>query len=48
MLGNPAVTGAIVGARRPEQVRGVAGAAGFRLSAREVAEIEAFFGKVAA
>jgi hypothetical protein len=29
-------------------VRGVAGAAEFRLSQREVAEIEAFFAKVAA
>jgi aryl-alcohol dehydrogenase-like predicted oxidoreductase len=48
VLHNPAVTGAIVGARRPEQVRGVVGAAEFRLSPREVAEIEAFFAKVAA
>lgn len=48
VLRNPAVTGAIVGARRPDQVRGVAGAAGFRLSPHEVAEIEAFVAKVAA
>jgi aryl-alcohol dehydrogenase-like predicted oxidoreductase len=48
VLHNPAVTGAIVGARRPEQVRGVVGAAGFRLTPRELAEIEAFFAKVAA
>ena len=48
VLHNPAVTGAIVGARKPGQVRGVAGAAEFRLSPREVAEIEAFFVKVAA
>jgi aryl-alcohol dehydrogenase-like predicted oxidoreductase len=48
VLHNPAVTGAIVGARRPGQVRGVTGAAGFRLSPREVAEIETFFTKVAA
>jgi aryl-alcohol dehydrogenase-like predicted oxidoreductase len=48
VLRNPAVTGAIVGARRPGQVRGVAGAAEFHLSPREVAEIEAFFAKVAA
>ena len=48
VLHNPAVTGAIVGARRPGQVRGVVGAAEFRLSPREVAEIEAFFAKVAA
>jgi aryl-alcohol dehydrogenase-like predicted oxidoreductase len=48
VLHNPAVTGAIVGARRPGQVRGVAGAAEFRLSPEEAAEIEAFFTKVAA
>lgn len=42
VLRNPAVTGAIVGARRPDQVRGVAGAAEFRLNPREIAEIEAF------
>jgi aryl-alcohol dehydrogenase-like predicted oxidoreductase len=48
VLHNPAVTGAIVGARRPGQLRGVAGAAEFRLSPREVAEIEAFVTKVAA
>jgi aryl-alcohol dehydrogenase-like predicted oxidoreductase len=48
VLHNPAVTGAIVGARRPDQVRGVVGAAEFRLSPREVAEIEAFFALVAA
>jgi aryl-alcohol dehydrogenase-like predicted oxidoreductase len=48
VLHNPAVTGAIVGARRPGQVRGVAGAAELRLSQREVAEIEAFFAKEAA
>ena len=43
VLRHPAVTGAIVGARRPGQFKGVAGAAEFRLSPREVAEIEAFF-----
>jgi aryl-alcohol dehydrogenase-like predicted oxidoreductase len=48
VLRDPAVTGAIVGARRPDQVRGVVGAAEFRLSPREVAEIEAFFDRVAA
>jgi aryl-alcohol dehydrogenase-like predicted oxidoreductase len=48
VLHNPAVTGAIVGARRPGQVRGVAGAAELRLGARELAEIDAFFAKVAA
>jgi aryl-alcohol dehydrogenase-like predicted oxidoreductase len=48
VLRHPAVTGAIVGARRPGQVQGVVGAAEVRLSAREVAEIEAFFAKAAA
>jgi aryl-alcohol dehydrogenase-like predicted oxidoreductase len=43
-----AVTGAIVGARRPEQVRGLSGAAEFRLSARELAEIEGFVTQVTA
>jgi aryl-alcohol dehydrogenase-like predicted oxidoreductase len=40
VLHNPAVTGAIVGARRPEQVRGVVGAAEFQLTPEERAEIE--------
>jgi aryl-alcohol dehydrogenase-like predicted oxidoreductase len=48
VLNNPAVTGAIVGARRPDQVRGVVGAADLHLSPREVAEIDSFFAKVAA
>jgi aryl-alcohol dehydrogenase-like predicted oxidoreductase len=48
VLHNPAITGAIVGARRPGQVRGVVGAAEFRLSPREVAEIGGFFAKEAA
>jgi aryl-alcohol dehydrogenase-like predicted oxidoreductase len=48
VLRNPAVTGAIVGARRPGQVRGVVGAGELRLSPHEVVEIEAFFAKVAA
>src|SRR5947209_8389878 len=48
VLRHPAVTGAIVGARRPDQVAGVVGAAEFRLSPRERAEIEAFFDRVAA
>jgi aryl-alcohol dehydrogenase-like predicted oxidoreductase len=48
VLHNPAVTGAIVGARRPDQVRGVVGAAEYRLSPREVAEIDAFSGRAAA
>jgi aryl-alcohol dehydrogenase-like predicted oxidoreductase len=45
VLNNPAVTGAIVGARRPGQVRGVVGAGEFRLNPRELAEIDAFFAK---
>ena len=48
VLRDPAVTGAIVGARRPDQVRGVTGAAEFRLSPRELAEIEAFFARAVA
>jgi aryl-alcohol dehydrogenase-like predicted oxidoreductase len=47
VLYHSAVTGAIVGARRPGQVRGVAGAAEFRLSPREVAEIEAVYAEAA-
>jgi aryl-alcohol dehydrogenase-like predicted oxidoreductase len=45
VLHNPAVTGAIVGARRPGQMKGIVGAAGFWLSPSEVAEIKAFFAK---
>jgi len=41
-LRRPEVTGAIVGMRSPAQVDGVIGAAGFRLSESEVAEIAAF------
>ena len=40
VLRNPAVTGAIVGARRPGQIRGVAGADEVRLSEKDVAELE--------
>lgn len=40
-LRRPEVTGAIVGARRPEQLDGVIGAGGFRLSAEEIDEIAA-------
>ena len=40
-LHHPAVTGAIVGFRSPQQVEGVMGAAEFRLSQAEIAEIEA-------
>ena len=42
-LRNPAVTAAIVGLRRPEQVSGIIGAAEFRLSSEEIGEIENFF-----
>jgi len=40
-LRTPAVTGAIVGARRPGQIDGLAGAMDFRLSQSEIREIEA-------
>jgi aryl-alcohol dehydrogenase-like predicted oxidoreductase len=40
-LHHDAVTGAIVGVRSPEQVRGIIGAAQFRLNNKEVLEIEA-------
>jgi len=43
-LRHPAVTGAIVGMRSAKQVEGVIGAAEFRLSADEIAEIERFRG----
>jgi aryl-alcohol dehydrogenase-like predicted oxidoreductase len=43
VLRNPAVTAAIVGARRPSQVAGVVGAAQFSLNEAEIEEIEAFF-----
>jgi aryl-alcohol dehydrogenase-like predicted oxidoreductase len=42
-LHNPAVTGAIVGARNPRQVDDIIGAAEFRLNERELGEIEDFF-----
>lgn len=41
-LHNPAVTGAITGMRRPDQVPGVIGALEFRLTDAEAAEIESF------
>jgi aryl-alcohol dehydrogenase-like predicted oxidoreductase len=41
-LRNPAITGAIVGARNGEQVDGFVGAADLSLSAQDVAEIDAF------
>jgi aryl-alcohol dehydrogenase-like predicted oxidoreductase len=48
VLHNPAVTGAIVGARRPDQVAGVIGAADLELSAWEVAEVATLSAKNAA
>lgn len=41
-LHNPAVTGAIVGARRPEQIENLVGAAEFRLSDSEMEKISEF------
>jgi aryl-alcohol dehydrogenase-like predicted oxidoreductase len=41
-LRHPAVTGAIVGGRQPDQVDGIIGAAELRLSDDEIDEIEAF------
>lgn len=40
VLHNPAVTGAIVGARNAKQIDGIIGAMNFRLSPAEVAEVE--------
>jgi aryl-alcohol dehydrogenase-like predicted oxidoreductase len=45
-LRHPAVTAAIVGGRRPDQVDGVIGAAEFRLSGDEIEEIETALQKV--
>ncbi len=42
-LANPAVTGAIVGLRRADQINGTIGALDFRLSSEERSEIESFF-----
>jgi aryl-alcohol dehydrogenase-like predicted oxidoreductase len=44
-LRRPEVTGAIVGMRSPEQVKGVIGALDFRLSAEEIDEIDAFLSR---
>lgn len=41
-LRQPAVTGAIVGARGPSQINGIIGATEFRLSEEEIAELDAF------
>ncbi len=48
VLHNRAVTGAIVGARKLGQIKGVLGATGLGLSSTELGEIEAFFAKAAA
>ena len=42
-LRHPAVTAAIVGLRRPEQVSGIIGAGEFHLSSEEIGEIDSFF-----
>jgi aryl-alcohol dehydrogenase-like predicted oxidoreductase len=47
-LNNPAVTGAIVGFRSPKQVEGIIGAAEFRLTARDLEEIENAIGRESA
>jgi aryl-alcohol dehydrogenase-like predicted oxidoreductase len=47
-LHNPAVTGAIVGARNARQAEGVMRASELRLSDEEVHEIEDFFAESAA
>jgi aryl-alcohol dehydrogenase-like predicted oxidoreductase len=41
------LTAAIVGLRKPEQVKGTAGALEFRLDEKEIAEIESFFKEAA-
>ena len=45
-LHNPAVTGAIVGARRPEQIENLVGAAEFRLSDVELSELNEFLSEI--
>jgi aryl-alcohol dehydrogenase-like predicted oxidoreductase len=39
-LNHPAITAAIVGARRPDQLDGIVGAGSFRLTAEEAAMLE--------
>jgi aryl-alcohol dehydrogenase-like predicted oxidoreductase len=46
-LHHPAVTGAIVGARNPDQLDGIVGAASLHLSDEEILEIEGAVGAVA-
>ena len=48
VLRNPAVTGAIVGARRPGQIKGILGAARLQLCDADSAEIDQFLTKTAA
>ena len=48
VLRNPAVTAAIVGVRRPDQVAGVTGAAEWRLNDAEAARIDGFLAHAAA
>jgi aryl-alcohol dehydrogenase-like predicted oxidoreductase len=48
VLRHPVVTGAIVGARRPDQVLGLLGAADMHLSTQELGVIDAFFSWAAA
>jgi aryl-alcohol dehydrogenase-like predicted oxidoreductase len=43
VLHNPAVTGAIVGLRKADQIHGTLGALKFRLNPEDASEIEAFF-----
>jgi aryl-alcohol dehydrogenase-like predicted oxidoreductase len=45
VLSNPAVSVALVGFRKPEEVDGMAGALGWSLDAAELAEIDAIFAK---
>lgn len=47
VLHNPAVTAAIVGLRRADQVNGTVGALDFRLNDQDLSQIEAFFGQSA-
>jgi aryl-alcohol dehydrogenase-like predicted oxidoreductase len=48
VLRNPAVTGAIVGARKPGQIKGLIGAARLQLSDPDINEIEQFLSRTAA
>jgi aryl-alcohol dehydrogenase-like predicted oxidoreductase len=48
VLRNPAITGAIVGARKPGQIKGVVGTSRLELSDADLAEIDQFLAKSAA